>query len=164
MKIKRLLVAILLAGLSLYSLPTPPLWAQQNKQIEQLGKEKLKLQRQNDPVGRTKTQIKIADILLVLTAVAVKNNDLDRMQNYLNDYGAAIQDAHDTMMSSGRDAQKKAGGFKDLEIALRRHMRQLQDMGGSLTFDLREPVEKARDQATEIRDVMLKALFGGQNV
>ncbi len=164
MKTKSLPAAILLAGLSLYSLSAPPLRAQQNKQIEQLGKEKLKLQRENDPVGRTKTQIKIADILLVLTGDALRDSDFERMRNYLNEYVAAIQDAHDTMMSSGRDAQKRAGGFKDLEIALRRHMRQLQDMGESLTLDLREPVEKARNQAAEIRDVILKALFGGQNV
>lgn len=162
--IKKLLVAILFSGLSLYSLPTPSLWAQQNRQIEQLGKERLKLQRENDPVGRTKTQIKVADILLSMAGAAVKNNEFERMQDHLDEYVAAIQDAHDTMIKSGRDAQKKAGGFKDLEIALRRHMRQLQDMGGSLTLDLREPVEKARDQAAGIRDVMLRALFGGQNV
>ena len=159
---KRPLVALLF-GLSVYAAGSS-LWAQQEKQLERLSKERQRLQREDDPVGRTKTQIKVADILLSLISEAVNNSNFDRMQSHLEEYLAAIQDAHNTMMKSGRDAQKKSGGFKDLEIALRRHVRQLEDIGGVLTFDQREPVEKARGQATEIRDELLKALFGGQNV
>jgi hypothetical protein len=159
---KLLFVAILLLGL-LQAAPAS-LYAQQDKRIERLTKERLRLQRPDDPVGRTKTQIKIADILVTLIGDAVRNNNLPEMEDLLQNYLEAIQDARDTMMNSGRDAQRKAGGFKDLEIALRRHLRQLQDMGGALTFDQREPVDKARAQATEIRDQLLRALFGGQNV
>lgn len=156
-------VVALLFGITFYA-ATSSLWAQQGKQLERLSKERQRLQREDDPVGRTKTQIKVADILLSLTSEAVNSSDFDRMQSHLKEYLAAIQDAHNTMMRSGRDAQKKSGGFKDLEIALRRHVRQLEDIGFALTFDQREPVEKARGQATEIRDELLKALFGGQNV
>jgi hypothetical protein len=156
-------VVALLSGL-FFCAATSPLWAQQNRQLERLSKERQRLQREDDPVGRTKTQIRVADILISLISGAVNSSDFDRMQSHLEEYVAAIQDAHDTMMKSGRDAQKRSGGFKDLEIALRRHMRQLEDIGGALTFEQREPVEKARDRAAEIRDVLLRALFGGQNV
>ena len=159
---KRPLVALLFV-ISFYA-ATPSLWAQQEKQLERLSKERQRLQREDDPVGRTKTQIKVADILLSLIGEAVNTSDFDRMQSHLEEYLATIQDAHNTMMKSGRDAQKKSSGFKDLEIALRRHLRQLEDIGGALTFDQREPVEKARGQAAGIRDELLKALFGGQNV
>jgi hypothetical protein len=159
---KLFFVAILLSGL--FHTAPASVYAQQDKLIERLTKERLRLQRPDDPVGRTKTQIKVADILLTLIGTSVRNNNLPEMEELLQEYVSAIQDARDTMMNSGRDAQRKAGGFKDLEIALRRHLRQLQDMGGALTFDQREPVEKARAEATEIRDQLLRALFGGQNV
>ena len=67
------------------------------------------------------------------------------------------------MMKTGRDAHRKPGGFKDLEIAFRRHVRQLVDIGKALTFDEREPLDKAKDEAIDIRDDLLKALFGEQN-
>ncbi len=88
---------------------------------------------------------------------------LERMEQRLDEYVAAIQDAHQSMVKTGRDAHRKPKGFKDLEIALRRQVRQLDDIGAGLTFDQREPVVKAREQASSIRDDLLKALFGEQN-
>lgn len=137
--------------------------ADYDKRLENLQKERQKLARQTDPVGRTKTQIKIAEILLTLVSDAVQSSETEVMETRLGEYMAAIQDAHDTMLKTGRDAHRKPGGFKDLEIALRRHIRQLEDIGKGLTFDQREPVDKAREEAGDIRDDLLKALFGEQN-
>jgi len=136
---------------------------QPNKQLERLQKEKANLTRQTDPVGRTKTEIKISEALLTLISDAVQAGDMELMQKYIADYCAAIKDAHETMMKTGRDAHRKPGGFKDLEIALRRHVRQLVDIGKALTFDEREPLDKAKEEAIDIRDDLLKALFGEQN-
>jgi hypothetical protein len=134
-----------------------------DKLLEQLQKEKDRLNRQTDPVGRTKSQIKIAEALLSLISRSVQSGDMDLMQKYLGDYMVAIHDAHTTMMKTGRDAHRKPGGFKDLEIALRRHVRQLDDIGKALTFDQREPLDKVKDEAADIRDDLLKALFGEEN-
>jgi hypothetical protein len=136
---------------------------QTDKQLERLQKEKSNLTRQTDPVGRTKTEIKISEALLNLISDAVQAGDMELMQKYIAEYLTAIQDAHQTMMKTGRDAHRKPGGFKDLEIALRRHVRQLVDIGKALTFDEREPLDKAKEEAIDIRDDLLKALFGEQN-
>ena len=134
-----------------------------DKRIRDLEKERGKLARENDPVDRTKLQIKISEILLTLISDAVHGNDLAQMEQRLTEYTAAIRDAHRTMMSTGRDAHDKPKGFKDLEIALRRQVRQLEDLGGLLTFDVRDPVDRAKDEATAIRDDLMKALFGVQS-
>ena len=68
------------------------------------------------------------------------------------------------MMNTGRDAQKKAKGFKELEMALRRQIRMLDDMARSVSFDQREPVEKTKQEVSEIRDDIFRALFGEHNV
>ena len=134
-----------------------------DKRLERLDNEREKMKRQTDPVGRTKAEIRISEILLTLVSDAVKTGDLELMEQRLEEYVTAIQDAHQTMKQTGRDAHRKPGGFKDLEIALRRQVRQLEDIGHGLTFDQREPLDKAKEQAADIRDEMLKALFGEQN-
>jgi len=136
---------------------------QPDKRMLDLQREKDKLKRATDPVDRAKTDIKISEILLSLTSDAAKNGDLETMQQRLTEYTSAIQDAHETLMKTGRDARKKPHGFKDLEISLRRQINQLKDIGGALTVDEREPVEKTRTEASRIRDDLLKALFGSQN-
>jgi hypothetical protein len=135
-----------------------------DKRLERLQKEREKLARQQtDPVGRTKTQIKISEILLTFISDAVQSGEPEVMEKRLTEYLSAIQDAHETMMKTGRDAHRRPGGFKDLEIALRRQVRQLEDIGRGLTFDQRDPVDRARQQAADIRDNLLRALFGEQN-
>ena len=104
-----------------------------------------------------------APAVLSLTTDAIKNGDTETMEQRLTDYISAIQDAHEGLTQAGRDARKKPRGFKDLEISLRRQINQLKDIGGALTVDQREPVEKARSEASRIRDDLIKALFGGEN-
>ena len=160
---KRSLVLLLLLSVSSCGVRLSALQGKPDKRLERLQQEKEKLVRQTDPVGRTKSEIKIADILLSLVSDAVKAGDAEVMEQRLDEYVAAIKDAHQTMMSTGRDAHRKPGGFKDLEIALRRQVRQLDDIGKGLTFDQREPVDKAKEEASLVRDEMLKALFGEKN-
>ena len=136
---------------------------QPDKRMLDLQREKDKLKRATDPVDHAKTDIRISEILLSLTSDAARNGDLETMQQRLGEYTSAIQDAHETLMKTGRDARKKPRGFKDLEISLRRQINQLKDIGGALTVDDREAVEKARAEASRIRDDLLKALFGSQN-
>lgn len=160
---KKLLVVMLAFGLTSCAARSELNLLEADKRLERLEKEREKLKRETDPVGRTKTQIKISEILLTLVGDAIQTGDLEMMEHRLDEYVSAIQDAHQTMVKTGRDANKKPKGFKDLEIALRRHVRQLEDFGGALTLDEREPVEKAKEQASDIRDDLLKALFGAQN-
>jgi hypothetical protein len=163
-QITRSLVLLILLNISGCAVRYLPLTGQSlDKRLVQLDKEREKLRRTLDPVDRAKTEIKVSEILLTLVSDAVKNGDLERMEQRLDEYVAAIQDAHQSMVKTGRDAHRKPKGFKDLEIALRRQVRQLDDIGAGLTFDQREPVVKAREQASSIRDDLLKALFGEQN-
>jgi hypothetical protein len=160
---KRYLILLLIFGITSCAVRTASLRAQFDKRLQQLEKEKTKLKTQTDPVGYTKTQIKIAEILLSLVGDSVRSGEMELMDQRLDGYVTAIQDAHQMMVKTGRDAHKKPKGFKDLEIALRRQVRQLEDIGRTLAFDDREPIDKAKERATGIRDELFKALFGEQN-
>ncbi|PYR99800.1 MAG: hypothetical protein DMG12_19500 [Acidobacteria bacterium] len=160
---KRFLVLLIFFSISSCAIRSSSLRAQYDKRLERLEREKDKLKRATDPVDRTKTEIRIAEILLTFVSDAANAGDQERLEQRLDEYRAAIQDAHQTMFRTGRDAHKKPKGFKDLEIALRRQVRQLEDIGQGLSFDQREPVQKAKEEASAIRDQLLKALFGEQN-
>src|SRR5580704_9769785 len=139
------------------------LQAQFDKRLIRLEAERDKLKRLTDPVDRTKTDINISEILLSLAGDAVRSGEPELLEKRLGEYSGTIQDAHQTMIKTGRDAYRKPGGFKDLEIALRRQMRTLDDLGHSLTFDQREPVTKAKQLASDIHEDLFKALFGEKN-
>jgi hypothetical protein len=142
---------------------TAALQPQIDKRLERLDRDREKLKRTNDPVDRTKIDIDISEILLSLVSDAVKSGEPEVLEKRLSEYVETIQDAHQAMMKTGRDAHRKPKGFKELEISLRRQIRILDDIGRGLTFDQREPVEKAKQQASDIRDDLLKALFGEPN-
>jgi hypothetical protein len=134
-----------------------------DKRLERLDREREKLKRTTDAVDRTKIDIDISEILLSLVSDAVRSGEPEALGKRVGEYVDAIQDAHQAMMKTGRDAHRKPKGFKELEISLRRQIRILDDIGRGLTFDQREPVDKAKQQASDIRDDLLKALFGEQN-
>jgi hypothetical protein len=157
----RLLILLLFVGIVSCAARGGLQLVEYDKRLQQLEKERTKLKTQSDPVDRTKTHIKISEILITLVTDAIKTSDMEVMEHRLDEYVTTIQNAHETMVKTGRDAHKKPKGFKDLEIALRRQVRQLEDIGGALTFDQREPVERAKTEAVEIRDNLLKLLFGG---
>jgi len=155
-----MLIAVALTSCAIH---TASLQGQYDKRLERLQKERERLSRTTDPVARTKADINISEILLSLASDAVKTGEPELLGKRLNEYTDTIRDAHQTMMKTGRDAHRKPKGFKELEIALRRQIRTLDDLAHSVSFDQRDPVEKAKQQASDIREDLLKAFFGEQN-
>jgi hypothetical protein len=130
-----------------------------SKTEESLQKERAKLSRTNDPVDRTKTQIKISSLLLTMLTDAARDGNDKLVEQHLNDYSNTISDAHLTMMKSGRDAHKKPSGYKDLEISLRKQQRQLSDAAKMVDIDSRDAVERVRKQASDISDQLVKTML-----
>ncbi len=133
-----------------------------DERLQRLEQERARLAVTSDPVGRTRVQIRISDLLVALMGDAVSDGDLERMDLRIDEYREAIIDARDTMFDSGRDADDNAAGFQDLEIALRQHARQLADIASRLTFDSRGPIDDLIAEVSEIRSSLIDALFPGQ--
>ena len=161
--IQQLLLIPLLFASTSCAIRITALQGQPDKRIERLDRERAHLKTLTDPVDRTKSDITISEILLSLASDAVRSGEPEVLHKRLGEYTDTIEDAHQALIKAGRDAQKKPKGFKELEMALRHQIRTLKDIGEGLTFDQREPVDRARQQASDIRDDLLKALFGEQN-
>ena len=133
--------------------------AAQSKTEVSLQKERTSLSKTNNPVDRTKIQIKISNLLLTLLADAARDGNDKLAEQYLNDYSRTISDAHITMMKTGKDAHKHPAGFKDLEISLRKQQRQLSDAGKLMDVDSRADVDRVRKQASDISDELVKTML-----
>jgi hypothetical protein len=147
----------MLLGLTVLSLPA--FAADDEARSRELRKEQERLEKETDPVDRAKIGIKISELLLEGVGDSARSGDFDAMETELVAYTSVIEEAHKTLVDSGRDAQKKAGGFKDLEIALRKHVRMFQDVARTLNLEKRVPIEKAIDLANGVRNRLLKLLF-----
>jgi hypothetical protein len=134
--------------------------AKEDKRPKQLESERRKLDRTKDPANRAKSFMKIAEITLSYVSEAANAGDFAKMNSYVEQYRQAVTDARDTMMRSDLDPHKKSGGYRAVEIALRKHIRALQDIARVLTVDERQPVEETLDVVSKIRDEFIHALFG----
>jgi hypothetical protein len=126
---------------------------------KELQRERAKLQKETDPVDRAKIGVKISDILVEDVGDAVRQGNVAEMEKQLAAYAETIESAHQELVDSGRNAAKKPNGFKELEIALRQHIRRFDELSRMLNLQNRVPVEKTKSLATGIRDNLLKALF-----
>ena len=139
--------------------PTASSAAENEERAKQLQRERQRLSKEDDPVERAKIGIKISEILLEEVAESAKDGQFDEMEQELTAYADTIQGAHTSLVESGRNASKKPAGFKELEIALRKQVRKLEDFARVLNVQRRIPLDKAKDLAGGIRNKLLKALF-----
>lgn len=149
------IVLLLTGALALAKVPT----SSSEARLKELERERTKLEKTSDPVDRAKIGIKISEILLENVGDSVRQGDFAQMETNLTEYTETIQSAHQALVDSGRNASKKPGGFKDLEMALRQHVRKFEDFARSLNLQRRVPLEQTKDVAVGIRDKLLKALF-----
>jgi hypothetical protein len=131
----------------------------EDQRANRLQSEQKKLDRTRDPADRAESLMKIAEITLSYVGEAAKANDYLMMQLYLDQYRQAVSDARDTMMNSGFDPYKKPKGYKTVELAIRKHLRVLEDTARTLTLEQRKPVDDVIDTTSKIRDEFLRVLF-----
>src|SRR5215467_8158329 len=115
MRIQQLLFILVVMVLSSCAVRTASLQGQVDKRLERLDKERARLKAEADPIERAKSDITISEILLSLASDAVRSGEPEVMEKRLTEYVDTIQDAHQVLIKTGRDAHKKPKGFKELE-------------------------------------------------
>ena len=126
---------------------------------DRLAVEWRRLEANKDPVRRTLTYIKIAQLLIGAIGRAASRDDLEQMRILLHEYAIVVQSAQDTMVNSGRDPAQQPEGFTDLEVVLREHTRYLEDIRRSLSMAEREPIDSTVATAVSVRKELLVLIF-----
>ena len=116
-------------------------------------------EREQNPVKKSIYATRLAQLKLQQATDAYAKSDLDQGQKLLDDYLKWVKSSWDLLKSSGRPAERKPQGFKELDIALREDARQFGDLEHRVPFTDREPVTKAAQEAEKIRGEVLAVLF-----
>jgi hypothetical protein len=133
-----------------------------DQRLRRLNEERTRLETTTNPVTRTRIQIRISDLLISFLGDAVDVGDVELIDEHVREYTATIIDARDTMLNSGRNAVNDASGYREFEIALRQHIRQVGDIGAQLNFEPRQTLDQLIIQISDIREEILNMLFPEQ--
>lgn len=123
-----------------------------------------RIEREQNPVKKSKYTTRLAQLKLQEAAEAYGKGDFEHGQKLLDDYLKWVKSSWDLLRGSGRPADRKPQGFKELDIALREHARTFEDLKHRVPFTDRDPVIKAAGEVEKIRGEVLAALFPGGGV
>lgn len=122
-----------------------------------------KLKRQGNSVKQVKILIRMSAIDLEIVSRRVRRGLYSEADRILERYSGAVGRAEQVLKDSKRDPQRKPGGFKHLEISLRKQLRQLADLRDRYPFDRQQVIDGAIACAESVKRRMIAALFGPDN-
>jgi hypothetical protein len=123
-----------------------------NQRGERLAIERGKLSETTNPIARTKSYIVISDLLLSFASDAVREQAHDDVVNLLNEYVRTIRTAQETIVNSERPPARQPLGYTELEVALRRQVKTLQDLRTKVDAADQGTVDQVVQVAASIRE------------
>lgn len=140
-----------------------PVLAQDTKLERQYQGQQAKLRRQGNTVKKVRILIRMSAIDLEIVSRRVRRGLYSDADRILERYAGAVGRAEQVLKDSKRDPQRKPGGFKHLEISLRKQLRQLADLRDRYPFDRQQGIDGAIACAEAVKQRMIAALFGPDN-
>lgn len=122
-----------------------------------------KLKATTNPIGKVKTLIEMADFQLRGAAHKAMENLFTEADQYLSRYQDVIRQTQEVLKGSGRNAQKKTGGFMDFELALKRQLRTLEDLRSVYPYERSQKLKGTIEEAKAAQENMLMQIFGEGN-
>lgn len=118
-----------------------------------------RIEREQDAVKKAKYEIRLGRVKLRAATDAYGQGDFEKGEQQLKAYLDEMQISWSTLQQTGRKAERKSQGFKELDIALRQDARTLDDLTHRLPVSDRAPVENVAQEVEKVRAEVLHALF-----
>lgn len=125
--------------------------------------QQAKLKRQGNSVKKVKILIRMSAMDLEMVSRGVRRGLYPEADRILERYAGNVGRAERVLKDSKRDPQRKPGGFKHLEISLRKQLRQLTDLRDLYPFDRQRVIDSTIACAEAVKQRMIAALFGPDN-
>jgi hypothetical protein len=120
-----------------------------------------RIQSEQNPVKKAKDEIKLSSLKLTQIRDAYSQGHIEEGAKLLGVFADTIKGSLRVLQDSGRKASKQPEGFRELEIALREDARTLQDLGRTVSYIDRPPLENAAQELEKMRNEVLHALLPG---
>jgi hypothetical protein len=148
---------ILPLGLLCGFLLVSPAIAQDN-----LAKLELRFGQENDPVRKARAFPPLGEARINVLREQVRREDYQQGLKILERYRDEARIVFGGLKKSRIDAEKKSNGFRQLQIHLRRTVRQLTEIITTVLFEEREPFEAIRKEIDQMDRELINMLFPRQ--
>jgi hypothetical protein len=150
---------VLIAAVALAIVAAPAFLGAKHQESEQ---ELLdRIEHESNMAKKARLQAELATLKLDEAATAFDQDQYESGKKLLDQYSGWIHKAWNVLEESGRDATRKAQGFKDLDISLRENARALADLAERTPFADRGPIEATAKTADDVHSQVIAALFPG---
>lgn len=147
-----LVLAVCLSATVLHSCAAP----------KRMGELSLRYHEKKDAVSKAKFFPRLGDAYIELLSKRTKEGEYDEAGGILDEYLHMVKALHTELRAAVADPEKKPGGFKQLEIHLRKTIRRLDDVIAALPYDQRETFEAGRRELDKVQAELVKDLFPRQ--
>ena len=149
---RRALLAAALSSLLLSAAPVQDRIAELQAQFK----------RENDPVRKAKALTKLGDAQLALARQETDAGHHDRALQIIEEYRDEAKVAEAALKTSGLDAERQPAGFKQLQIHVRKSVREIEQTIQALPDEERPPFEAIRQELMRIEKELVDLLFPRQ--
>ncbi len=145
--------ASLLAVLAMTALPALV------QDAREIAKRRAEFEREDDPMDKARRFPRLGEELLKLMREQARRAEYEAARQTLEEYRDLARVAFEGLANSGVDAEKKSSGFRQLQIHLRRSIRDLNQTISSLPVLHREPFEAIQRELEQMNRALLEMLF-----
>jgi hypothetical protein len=118
-----------------------------------------KYQHETDPVHKSRALVKLGDEQVELARKQLKAGDEVASLHTLEQYRDEVHDMVSALHALGVDAEKKPGGFKELQISLRETIRRIDELILTLNVDKRPFFRAVRNDLFADQNALIDELF-----
>jgi hypothetical protein len=115
--------------------------------------------RETDPVQKARRFPPLGEELMKLVHQQVRAEQYEAALRTLEEYYELARTAFTGLENSGRNAERQSSGFRQLQIHLRRSLRDLEQTILALPVPQRGPFEAIREQLEQMNQRLLEMLF-----
>ena len=127
-----------------------------------LGALREQFRADHDAVHRAKNFWKLGDTLLAEMRTEAEAGDVAAAQRTFEEFRGDLRSMLGALKQSGRNAEQHPSGFKELQIYLRKTLRDLDQIILIVPFEQRHPFETTRGDVAAIDDELFHILFPRQ--
>ena len=129
---------------------------------DRLSVEQARYDQETDPVRKARALVKLSEDQIDEARKQLKAGDDVGSLHSLERYRDEIQHMTEALKATGVDAERKPGGFKELQISVRENVRRIDDLILTLPVDKRPFFRDVRTDLVKTQNELIDALFPRQ--
>jgi hypothetical protein len=126
---------------------------------DRLAEDLAKYQHETDPVRKARALVRLGDDQVDLAKRQLRADDEVASLHTLEQYRDEVHEMVTALNAMGVDAERKPGGFKELQISLRETIRRIDDLILTLNVDKRAFFRVVRNDLFMDQNVLIDELF-----